>query len=91
MSCVWESRDIYKLGEWGIIDGKKLYIWKIETVTKGNELYHTYYMKPRAGLQTPVTYNASLAGVSLLGRVTATGTAASPWKTEICSNCSTAS
>lgn len=70
ISCVWESRDIYKLGEWGIIDGKKLYIWKIETVTKGNELYHTYYMKPRAGLQTPVTYNASLAGVSLLGRVT---------------------
>ena len=67
---MWESRDIYKLGEWGIIDGKKLYIWKIETVTKGNELYHTYYMKTRAGLQTPVTYNASLAGVSLLGRVT---------------------
>lgn len=70
MSYIWESRDIYKLGDWGNIDGRQLYVWKIESVTKGNELYHTYYMKPHTGFPVPVTYNENLIGVSLLGRVT---------------------
>lgn len=70
MSYIWESRDIYKLGDWGNTDGRRLYIWKIETVTKGNELYHTYYIKLQAGLQVPISYNDNLIGASLPGRVT---------------------
>lgn len=70
MSYIWESRDIYKLGDWGDINGRPLYVWKIESAMKGNELYHTYYMKPRAGFQVPITYNDNLIGVSMLGRVT---------------------
>lgn len=70
ISYIWESRDIYKLGDWGNIDGRQLYVWKIESVTKGNELYHTYYMKPHTGFQVPTIYNDTLIGVSLLGQVT---------------------
>lgn len=70
MSYIWESREIYKLGDWGVIDGRQLYTWKIESLMKGNELYHTYYMKPKAGFQEPITYHNRLIGVSLLGKVT---------------------
>lgn len=68
-SYVWESRDIYALGDCGTIAGRQLFIWKIETRMKGNILYHTYYMRPKLGFQMPVQYNAGLAGASLFGTV----------------------
>lgn len=69
MSYIWESREIHKLGENKIIDGRSLFAWKIETTLKGNELYHTCYMKPRSGFQVPVRWNPHLSGVSLTGTV----------------------
>lgn len=69
MSYVWESREIYELGNWGTIEGQQLYVWKIVTSMKGNELYHTYFMKPKSGFQMPVQYNPNISGISLLGRV----------------------
>jgi len=70
VSYVWESRDIYELGDWKTIDGKKRVVWKIETEMRGNELYHTYYLKLASGIQTVKQYNPYLSGVSLLGTVT---------------------
>lgn len=68
-SYVWESREIYELGNWGEIEGQQLYVWKILTTMKGYELYHKYYMKPKPGFQMPVQYHPRLSGVSLLGKV----------------------
>lgn len=68
-SYIWDSREIHKLGEKRIIDGKELFIWKIESYQKGNELYHTCFMKARSGFFTPVQYNSCISGVSLTGTV----------------------
>jgi len=69
VSYVFESREIHKLGENKSIDGRSLFIRRIETFLKGNELYHTCFLKPRAGFQEPVQQNPGLAGVSLSGTV----------------------
>ncbi|MDR1550302.1 MAG: phage late control D family protein [Hungatella sp.] len=69
MSSVWETREIHKLGERIIVDGRELFIWKIDSCLKGNELYHTVFMKSRRGLQEPLYDNVHIAGVSLLGNV----------------------
>lgn len=69
ISYIFESREIHKLGESKSIDSKSLLIWKIETSLKGNELYHTCFMKPRTGFQEPVQQNPYLAGISLSGTV----------------------
>lgn len=69
-SYIWESRDVYKLGDRSIVDGKEQYIWKIESRLKGNELYHTYFMKSRVALQVPLFWNDKIKGCSLLGKVT---------------------
>lgn len=68
-SYIWESREIYRLGCRGIINGQQQYIWKIETRMKGNELYHTYFMRPQNGLLQSVQYNTSISGATLFGVV----------------------
>lgn len=70
MSYICESREIHKLGERRSIDGREVFIWKIESSLKGSELYHTCYMKTRSGFQTASYNNKNMAGVSLLGKVT---------------------
>lgn len=66
---IWESREIYQLGDIGVIEGQTLIIWKIETATQGNELYHTYYMKSKPAFQTAAKENSKIAGASLFGTV----------------------
>lgn len=68
-SYLWESREIYELGDWGMIGGQKLVIWKIETQMKGSVLYHIYYMRPKLGLPEPAWHNPHISGVTLFGRV----------------------
>lgn len=68
-SYIWESREIYTLGCWCIINGQQYYIWKIETRMKGNELFHTYFARTKNGLLQSVKYNANLSGASLFGFV----------------------
>lgn len=68
-SYIWESREIYHLGEYGVLDGHQQFIWKIETKMKGSVLYHTYYMRPKPSFQVPVWYNTSVSGASLMAVV----------------------
>lgn len=70
MSYVWESREIHELGERNTVNNKDLFIWKIESSLRGNELYHICYMKTRSGFQTASYNNKQIAGTSLLGKVT---------------------
>ncbi len=70
ISHILESREPHKLGERMMVGGRGIYIWKIESRMKGNELYHTCYMKPRPGFRKPPYDNRRLAGISLTGRVT---------------------
>ena len=69
ISYIWEDREPHKLGEKQQIEGKEYHIWKIESSLRGNELYHTCYMKMRPGFQVPAYDNPGLAGVSLMGKV----------------------
>lgn len=69
MSYVWEDREIYELGQHKMINGKEMYISKITTILRGDELYHTYYMKSKQGLCVPCQYNTRLSGISLIGNV----------------------
>lgn len=68
-SYLWESREIYELGDWGMFGGQKLVIWKIETRMKGSMLYHIYDMRPMPGLPEPAWHNPYISGVTLFGRV----------------------
>ena len=70
MSYIWQSREIHKLGERRTVDGKQMFIWKLESYLMGNELYHTCYMKSKSGLKEPTVNNHSITGVSLSGSVT---------------------
>ncbi|GLC81714.1 phage baseplate assembly protein V [Lacrimispora brassicae] len=69
VSYIWEDREIYELGQNKIIDGKEMYISTIKTLLKGDELYHTYYMKTKRGLCLPRQYSQTVAGISLIGSV----------------------
>lgn len=69
MSLIWETRKIHRLGDKMTVNRKELFIWKIDSYLKGNEIYHTCYVKPYNGLHKPVYYNDRITGVSLLGSV----------------------
>lgn len=69
VTYVWESREIHDLGEWGIFDGQQLFVWKVNTKMKGNTLFHTYFLKTRAGFQIPTKYHENISGISLMGKV----------------------
>jgi len=69
VSYVWEDREIYELGQHKVIDGKERYISTIKTSLKGDELYHTYYMKTKRGLSMPRQYSHTLSGISLIASV----------------------
>lgn len=71
ISCIWESREIYELGDWGIIDNQEMVVWKIESKMKGNVLYHTYYAKVRSGFRIPEQYHEAISGVTLFGQILA--------------------
>lgn len=68
-SYVWESREVRKLGDCGVIEGHRMFIWKIESRLQGNTLFHVYYMRPQAGFYVPSWHNSRLLGVSLFGTV----------------------
>ena len=65
------SRECYSLGDYMIFHGEKCYIWKMETIWKGNELWHTYDLKKKEDLWVPQIYQNELIGLSLMGRVNA--------------------
>lgn len=66
---VWEDREIYELGQKKVIDGRMMYIWKIKSTFKKNELQHMYYMKTLQGICAPRQSNQNISGVSLYATV----------------------
>lgn len=69
VTYMWEDREIYELGQNKVIDGRTMYIYKIVSVLKKNELCHTYYMKTKSGICQPIQYNENLTGVSLFANI----------------------
>lgn len=69
MSYILDDRKIHKLGERNFIQGRELFIWKLESYMKGEELYHTLFMKTKSGFITPIQYNNYISGITLLGDV----------------------
>lgn len=69
MIYVWTSREIYHLGDCGLVQNKQLIVWKIITEMKGGVLYHTYYMRTKSGFKIPVIYHTENSGASLFGVV----------------------
>ncbi len=53
---------LLNLGERRSMDGREVFIWNIESSLKGNELYHTCYMKTCSGFQTASYNNKNMAG-----------------------------
>ncbi len=70
VSYVLEEREIYRIGQHIQFLNKDLYIYKIDTVYKGGECIHTYYLKTWKGLITMQVSNTQIAGVSLKAEVT---------------------
>ena len=64
-----ESMEICDLGDQISFLGMELYVFKIETSWKGNELYFRYYLKTKKGLCVPVSYHKEIIGLSLFGTV----------------------
>lgn len=69
---LYKSREVYVLGECVSFNHQPLYISAIDTELEGAELYHTYTLAPKAGLQVPKQYNLEMIGNSLSGKITAT-------------------
>ncbi len=67
---VAESREIIMLGACVDFSGKELYVYKIESEMKSNELIHRYYLKSAKGLMCGCMYNQRATGISLYGNVT---------------------
>lgn len=68
---IYNTREIYSLGERVIFNHLPVNVCSIETEMKGGELYHTYCLVPEAGLRVPKKYNLEMIGVSLAASVSA--------------------
>ena len=67
---IFKSREVYRLADIFKVMGNKLYIYKIETIFDGSELYHIYYMKSKNGFRLPKYYSTNLLGASLEANIT---------------------
>ena len=66
---IYESREIYDLGDNIILDGKNLYVYQVSSVIKGEELVNKYYLKTKNGFNFPSIKNKKIVGASLEGKV----------------------
>ena len=64
-----ESMETFELGDCIQFQGSLQCIWRIETILKGNELWHTYYLKKKEAILVPQIYQKEIIGLSLLGRI----------------------
>lgn len=69
VSYLVESRDYCELGSQVSFCGMSLYIFSIETIWKGSELYHRYDLRTRNGMKVSRSYNEEMIGLSLMGTV----------------------
>lgn len=71
VSYVIEDREIYKIGQHIQFLDKDLCIYKIDSVYRGGECIHTYYLRTWEGLTAARILPEKMAGVSLKAEVTA--------------------
>lgn len=71
VSYVIEDREIYTIGQHIQFLNRDLCIYKIESVYKGGECIHTYYLRTWKGLTTVRISFEKIAGASLRAEVTA--------------------
>lgn len=64
------SREIFSLGSQTIFQGNKVWVWKVIIEWKGDQLYHTYYLKSRKDFEIQREFNQEIIGLSLMGVVT---------------------
>ncbi|WP_143322426.1 DUF2345 domain-containing protein [Clostridium sp. HBUAS56010] len=69
VSYLVESRDYCELGSQVSFCGQSLYVYKIETMWKGSELYHRYDLRTRTGMKVSRANNEEMIGLSLMGTV----------------------
>jgi len=62
-------RDVYSLGDNINLNGRSLYVSKIDTVLEGHELYHTYHLKSLNGFDLPRECNTSTIGASFYSKI----------------------
>lgn len=63
------SREIFCLGDWVELNGKRMWISEVETELIGSELYHVYQLAPKQGIKTVCKYNEHCTGAALFGTV----------------------
>lgn len=64
-----ESREIYEIGACVDYLEKELFIYRIESYMKGQELYHTYFLKSQKALMQERRFNKQIIGAALRGSV----------------------
>lgn len=64
-----QCRDNHRIGDSMIIQGKKLYIYKISSRLIGGEMQHDCYLKSQKGMDVLETVNPEMTGASLDGIV----------------------
>ena len=71
ISYVIKHREIFAVGDHVNLRGMELFIDKIVTDFTGQELVHTYYLRPQKGLRTARVHNDRMIGASLDAQVLA--------------------
>ena len=65
-----EDQELYEAGELVEMNGRTLYVERSESRLDGHQLWNTYCLRTKGGLQVPRQYNERVIGASLDGRVT---------------------
>lgn len=63
--CICQCREHYQIGDYMDIQGRRLYIYRIESRLEGGEMLHNCYLRSKEGMAVPQTYGREVAGISL--------------------------
>lgn len=65
ITYVLPYRENHKIGDYVLIEGRKFYVYKIESSYRDGEMLHYYYIRQEAGLEIPEIRLDKAAGCSL--------------------------
>lgn len=60
-----KSREYFELGDKISFKGQELYVYQVKSQMEGNELVHTYVLRPKGGFCVEKKYNMKIIGASL--------------------------
>lgn len=63
--CVVQSREHYRIGDYMDVQGRRLYISRIDSRLEGGEMLHDCYLRTRAGMEVLPVQQTGMAGTSL--------------------------